>query len=153
MNRLASIFPLVLPLLFCGCVERELDVKSTPPGALVYMNDQEVGRTPFHKRFIWYGYYDVQVRKEGYETLTTTTPVIAPWWQWLPFDFVAEVLPFHFEDSHTVAYTLRPRSDAQVNPEAIARRGEQLGEQLESSRVTKPTTRPAARSTTRPSHP
>ena len=50
----------------CNRVERNLQVTSNPPGALVYLNGQEAGRTPMNKSFVWYGTYDVQVRKEGY---------------------------------------------------------------------------------------
>jgi hypothetical protein len=126
-----------------GCVERTLTVQTSPPHALVTMNDQEIGRTPVSRPFLWYGYYDVQVRKAGYQTIKTTTPVIAPWWQWIPFDFVAEILPFKFEDPHTVSYTLAPRSQEQVNPNGIVDRGEALQERLESSR--NPATNPATR--------
>ena len=132
--------------LLGGCVERTLTISSTPPGALVVMNDQEVGRTPLSRRFIWYGYYDVQVRKEGYQTVNTTTPVIAPWWQWVPFDFVAEILPLHLEDSQSVSYTLHPLSTVQIDPESIVDRGQQLGERLETGH---PTTR-KAKATTQP---
>ncbi|MGZ3388170.1 MAG: PEGA domain-containing protein, partial [Isosphaeraceae bacterium] len=45
-----------------GCVEQTMTIQSDPPGALVYMNDQELGRTPLTKDFTWYGDYDVQVR-------------------------------------------------------------------------------------------
>ena len=148
---LPPTFMRLTPLLFAslclvgGCVERTLTVQSQPSGALVYLNDQEVGRTPFRKRFIWYGTYDVQVRAEGYQTLKTTTPVIAPWWQWLPFDFFAEVAPANFHDDHAVSYTLVPASNEQINPHAIVDRAEDLSNKLESSRIpaTQPTTQPA----------
>ena len=55
-------------LLMClagGCVERELVVESDPDGALVYMNDQELGRTPIRRDFQWYGTYDVVVVAPG----------------------------------------------------------------------------------------
>lgn len=144
-GMLSTLLLVCLALIGGGCVERTLTVQTNPPGALVTMNDQEVGRTPLARPFLWYGYYDVQVRKEGYQTINTTTAVIAPWWQWLPFDFFAEVLPFRFEDPHTVSYTLTPVTHEQVNPRAIVERGEVLQERLESSRQpqTRPTTRPA----------
>lgn len=130
-----------------GCVERTLTIRSDPPGALVTLNDMEIGRTPLKKQFVWYGTFDAQVRLEGYRTIDTSTPVIAPWWQWLPFDLVAELLPVRLHDDHVVSYTLTPLSREQVDPEAIVRRGERLGEQLESSRLppsaTRPTTRPS----------
>ena len=139
MRRLAV---LLLACVCGGCVERTLTVTSTPPDALVYLNDQEVGRTPFKKRFLWYGWYDVQVRKTGYKTLKTSSAVIAPWWQWIPFDFVAEVLPIRFPDDHPLTYHLEPLSQAQVDPEAISDRGQALREKLESSRMPQPATKP-----------
>src|SRR5438045_3252646 len=55
--------------LGAGCVRRTLAVRSDPPGALVYLNGVEVGRTPVQRDFVWYGTYDVQVRKDGYDTI------------------------------------------------------------------------------------
>lgn len=132
-------------LLGGGCVERTLTISSTPPGALVTLNDMEIGRTPLNKRFIWYGTFDVQVRKEGYQTLTTTTPVIAPWWQWLGFDLIAELVPLPLQDEHKISYTLQPQSLVHVDPEAMVSRGQQLREQLQSSRLPHPATAPTTR--------
>jgi hypothetical protein len=134
-----------------GCVERTLTIQSNPPNALVFMNDEEAGRTPFTRPFVWYGTYDVQVRKEGYETLKAATPVIAPWWQWVPFDFVAELIPVHLEDAHTVRYSLAPARPQLADPDALIQRGQRLREQLEFGKLG-PQTRPATQSTTRPSH-
>jgi hypothetical protein len=117
-----------------GCVERTMRVETNPPGALVYMNYQEVGRTPLERDFTWYGTYDVQVRNEGYETLKTRTKVIAPWWQWPPFDLVAELLPFRLKDERRVAYTLKPASTQPVEPSEILSRAEEMRDRLESSR-------------------
>lgn len=134
-----------------GCVERTLTIQSNPPNALVFMNDEEAGRTPFTRSFVWYGTYDVQVRKEGYETLRTSTPVIAPWWQWLPFDLVAELIPARLEDSHTIRYSLAPARPQLADPDALIQRGQRLREQLEFGTVP-PQTRPATQPTTRQSH-
>ncbi|HXE55781.1 MAG TPA: PEGA domain-containing protein [Tepidisphaeraceae bacterium] len=151
MRSSAGILVAGLLLACTGCVERFLTVQSNPPGALVYMNDIEVGRTPLTKRFTWYGTYEVEVRKEGYQTLRTATPVIAPWWQWMPFDLGAELFPAMLDDHHTLTYALKPLSNQQVDPQAMVRRGEQLQTQLESSRLPHPTTQPARhRATTKP---
>ena len=129
-----------------GCVERELQVNSEPQGALVYLNDQEVGRTPLRQDFTWYGTYDVAVRKEGYQTLKTESPVIAPWWQWIPFDFVADILPFRLKDSHALHYTLKPTTETAVDPDRLVQRGQAMRDQLESGEkpLKTPKTRPAA---------
>src|SRR4051794_12716028 len=42
-----------------GCVERKLTVVSQPDGALVHLNNQEIGRTTVSRDFIYYGDYDV----------------------------------------------------------------------------------------------
>jgi hypothetical protein len=112
------------------------------------MNDQELGRTPLTKDFIWYGTYDVQVRMDGYETLSTRQRVIAPVWQWPPFDLAAELWPGHAKDQRHFFYTLKPISTTQVSPETMLARSAELRSKLESSQYTKfpataPTTQPA----------
>lgn len=142
MSKAMSLFPIVVAFAAGGCVTRTLTVRSDPPGALVYMNDQEIGRTPVTRSFMWYGIYDVELRKDGFESIKTTAPVIAPWWQWIPVDFAAEF--FNVTDHHELMYTLRPASEAQAEPDVLIQRGEDLRAELVSSRnpTTKPTTRP-----------
>lgn len=125
-----------------GCVQRTVTVRSDPPGALVYLNDQEIGRTPVTRQFLWYGTYDVELRMAGFESKKTTAAVIAPWWQWVPIDFVAEFLPL--QDHHDLSFSLSPPQSQDVDPQALAESGQELQEQLESTRrsTTRPTTRP-----------
>ncbi|MDW8261495.1 MAG: PEGA domain-containing protein [Phycisphaerales bacterium] len=123
-------------LLTAGCVQRSLSIDSDPPGALVYLNGQEAGRTPFVKDFTWYGTYEVVVRKEGFQTLRIREPVIAPWWQWPPFDLFAELFPL--KDERTLKYTLAPAADATIDLDAILSRSQELQGKLESSRAPRP---------------
>jgi hypothetical protein len=135
---------LATPLLTVGCVQRTMTINSDPPGAVVVMNDQELGRTPLTKGFTWYGTYDVQVRMEGYETLSKKEPVIAPVWQWPPFDLAAELWPGHLKDERHLLYTLKPVATTQVSPQTMLARSAELQSKLESSQYTKfPTTAPA----------
>lgn len=97
-----------------GCVERRLKLESDPPGALVFLNGEEVARTPAVVPLEWYGKYDVAVRKEGYETLKDERWVVAPPWLWAPLDLVAEALPVRVMHSPTMRFTLRPAEDAQA---------------------------------------
>ncbi len=126
-----------------GCVEQTLSVDSNPPGAIVYLNDQEVGRTPFETNFKWYGTYDVTLRKEGYTTLKTQAKVIAPAWNWIPLDLFAALWPTTFMDKHDLQFTLKPLSETEVDPARLVRRGERLRTELESGVSTRgPVTRP-----------
>jgi hypothetical protein len=135
---------LVLSAFAGGCVQRTLTVRSDPPGALVYLNDEEVGRTPVTRDFKWYGVYDLEVRKEGYSSLKTTTRILPPWWQIVPIDFFAEFV--HVEDHHDMLFTLHPPTENQVEPDLLVRRGEELRSELRSS------LKPATLPTTRPHH-
>jgi hypothetical protein len=135
---------LAAPLLLAGgCigVRRQLTVNSEPPGALVYVNGDEVGRTPVTYDFTYYGTMDLRLRKEGLETLQDTPKVWAPWWQIPPIDLVAEAFPL--TDRHALSYELTPQQQG-APPEELVRRGVELQQKLESSHVKKPTTAPSA---------
>lgn len=99
---------LVLTLsLSSGCVRRTIRISTEPSQALVYLNDQEIGRSEVSTEFVWYGDYDVVVRKEGYETLKTNWKITPPWYQWMPLDFFFEVLwPGEIHDVRTNHFVL-----------------------------------------------
>ncbi len=104
-----------------GCVCRTLKITTEPPQALVYLNDQEVGRSAVETDFLWYGDYDVTIRKEGYQTLQTHWNITAPWYQRIPLDFFFEVLwPGRLHDVHERRYVLLPTQP--VDPEALIER-------------------------------
>jgi PEGA domain-containing protein len=123
-----------------GCVERTLTINSTPPGALVYLNDEEVGRTPMTRDFVWYGDYSVTLRKEGYQTLKTKQLVLAPIWQFVGPDIAFDVIPLQFKDQQSFSYTLKPLQP--IGPQELLDRAEQLKTELEPTR--RPATQPAA---------
>ena len=140
-------------LLLGGCVEQTMKIDSDPPGALVYLNQQEVGRTPLTRDFKWYGDYDVTLRMEGYETLKTHQKVIAPAWNWVPLDLLAELWPLPVRDHREFSYKLSPLDPAKDESAGLLNRAANLKGKLESSEFTRqPTTRatPATKSTTRP---
>ncbi len=93
-----------------GCVRRTLTIQSEPDGALVFLNDEEVGRTPVTTDFTWYGDYEVILRREGCQTLHTHTEIKAPWYQLPPIDFFFEVLwPGHIVDARDIDFELEPQ--------------------------------------------
>ena len=83
----------MLLMLSVGCVERRLVISSEPAGALVFLNDQEVGRTPLEVPFTWYGTYSVRLEREGYQTLETEQLAERPWWEAPGPDLFAEAVP------------------------------------------------------------
>lgn len=92
-----------------GCVRRTMTITTAPPQALVFINDQDVGRSTVTTDFLWYGDYDIIIRKDGYKTLGTHWDIPAPWYQRMPIDFFAEVLwPGHIHDHHERHFVLEP---------------------------------------------
>ena len=91
------------------------------------------------------------MRKDGYETLKTTSPVIAPWWNWVPFDFFAELLPIRVKDEQHLHYTLRALTGRAIDPHQLVRQGENMRTELETgvnpSRASRP--KPQRPATTR----
>ena len=82
---------------------------SNPPGATVYLDGKEIGRTPFSRNFNHYGKREFRVVKQGYETKTELISVPAPWYQWIGFDFVSEVLlPGKLTDRKYYEFNLQP---------------------------------------------
>jgi len=87
-----------------GCVERLISITSEPSGALVHLNDQQVGRTPLTVPFTFYGVYDVRLEVDGCKPLWTQRKAEAPWWELPGIDLVAQMTPdakshlrWHFE--------------------------------------------------------
>lgn len=79
-----------------GCLERVIHITSEPPGALVHLNDQEVGRTPVDVPFQEFGTYDVRLTLDDYEPIHEGARADAPPWEWPGLDFIAMILPIPF---------------------------------------------------------
>ena len=80
-------------LMSVGCVQRTISITSEPTGALVYLNDREVGHTPVTVPFTFYGIYDVRMEADGYKPLWTQQKAKAPWWETPGIDLFAEAVP------------------------------------------------------------
>ncbi len=112
-----------------GCVEREWTITSEPTGALVYVSDKEVGRTPVTIDFTFYGEYEVVLRKEGYEMLRTSVQISPPPYEWIGADFFSEIAPWTYHDRRETLHVLRkykPPTDAELQ-----QRAQELREQNE----------------------
>jgi len=127
---------LALPLLG-GCVRRTISISSEPAGALCWLNGREIGRTPLSVDFLYYGDYDVVLKKDGFEPLLTKGEAKAPLWDTVPFDFVAEVVPGERQSNFTWHYEMQPRDD---DPAALLERARRLRDRVPQADV--PTTVP-----------
>ena len=74
----------------CNGVRRRLTIVSDPPGAIVYLNNKEIGKTPISQNFVHSGTYNIKCFKEGYETADVYYKVGCPWYLYPGFDFFSE---------------------------------------------------------------
>lgn len=119
---LLAALAVLLPLAAFGCVRRTARFTSDPPGARVFVNDEEIGRTPATIDFTWYGDYDVIYRLEGYQTVKTHAEVNPPIYQRFPLDFFAEVLwPGELHDHHDIATEKLTKAELPSETELIQR--------------------------------
>ena len=102
-----------------GCLERRVAITSEPPGAIIYANDVELGRTPLEADFTYYGKYDVRVELEGYEPLRTKASANAPLYEVPPFDLVAMAIPAEIETTVRWHFVLQPAAETGQDPVAF----------------------------------
>lgn len=123
MRRLVLPLLVLATFLVAGCVERRIYVRSDPPGADVYIDGEHIGRTraddddrgPLYANFIFYGTREYTIRKPGYATVSGDVYLEAPWYQYPPIDFFAEVLtPWIIVDEHEVSVELEEAEPANV---------------------------------------
>lgn len=116
---------LVVAAVGGGCVTRRMTVRSNVPGAQVYVDNYEIGRTPASTDFVYYGKRNIRLVKDGFETLTVEQPIGPPWYQWPGLDFFFENLwPLEIRDERQFAFEMKPQYV--VPTEALLGRAEEL---------------------------
>ncbi len=126
---LLGISGLLTAAFAAGCVERELKIITVPQGAMVTLNDEQIGQTPVKVSFNWYGDYYVMLSKDGYETLNTHRMLNGPWYDHFPLDFFAEVVwPFRIVNSYEWSFELKEQKE--MTREQLLQKAEDLKKQL-----------------------
>jgi hypothetical protein len=122
------VLVLLLGAATAGCVERVMQIRSDPPGAPVWLDEQYAGVTPLEHEFVHYGARRVRVgpiRDEQdrllYGEVEEVHEVEAPWYETFPIDFFFEVLhPGRLRDEHVLPTFVLPRSRRLTREEAEA---------------------------------
>ncbi|MFT7678710.1 MAG: hypothetical protein ACI8QC_002706 [Planctomycetota bacterium] len=100
----------LLALLLCACgARRSVLIESTPPGALVRLDDEVVGTTPLDHPFVHYGTRRVTLYLPGYRTWSQAVAMEPHWYARFPLDLITEVLlPLNLRDRRHVQVELTP---------------------------------------------
>ena len=100
----------------CNSVRRRVTITSEPSGANVYINDQEIGKTPVSQNIVYSGTYKIRCVKESYETKTVMHKVGTPWYLYPGLDFFSEnFVPGQISDLQTCHIVLEPKRVIPVN--------------------------------------
>mgnify|MGYP001572276338 CR=1 FL=1 len=129
------ILVLLSALALAGCVDRTLVVETDPPGALVYLDEEPVldvdgkpALSPVEIPFVHYGTREIVVRRDGYISEKRMVVISPPAYEVFPIDFFSELLvPYTFEDVHTVDFRLSPiPAPTPAERDALRARGEEF---------------------------
>lgn len=133
VNKLLLIFPLLLAAT--GCIERTVSINTEPEGATVFLNDEEVGKSPVRVPFTWYGDYDIVIRKPGFQAIHTNHKIKTPWYETPGIDIFTECLmPFTVHDDRVLdTYVLQPAEP--VDKQALLQAADEMKARALSSPV------------------
>src|SRR4051812_1993830 len=131
----AALALAALLLTSSGCVRRRLTVRTNPPGAQVFVDDQEIGTTPCSSAFVYYGTRKITIMKDGYRTETVFQKIPPPWYEIPPIDLLAEnFVPREIRDERVVDMQLVPQEV--VPQQKLLDRAAALRESARSGTVT-----------------
>jgi len=120
--RVAAVAALAAAgMMLSGCNRRTIEITSEPAGALVYLNDIEVGRTPLEVDFKYYGVYDVRLAAAGYRPLATSAEAVAPFSEYPGPDLVTSATKTHVVVKWNFVLEQLPTDRAQLERELIDR--------------------------------
>ena len=133
---------LVICLLQPGCVRRRMTIRTNPPGAVAFVDDQRIGVTPVSTAFTYYGTRKIQLFKDGFEPLTVKQKFGVPWYEYPPLDFIVENFwRSEIRDERYVDFEMIPQ---QIVPnEKLLERAEMLRDNTQAGHVTPLWTPPA----------
>lgn len=92
-------------------VKRRITIRTNPPGAMVEIDGQHLGRSPVSVYFTYYGTRRIRIVKEGFETLVVDQVISLPWWEAPGIDFFSEnFVPGEIDDHRIYTFRLQPQA-------------------------------------------
>ncbi len=125
-TRISLVAVLVISVFSSsGCIRKRMTVRTTPSGAMAYIDKQPIGLTPVSTNFTYYGTRSIEIVRDGYRTERFLRKFHPPWYAIPPLDFFSETLwPYENRDERIIDVQLSP--DPIVPMDALVASGEQL---------------------------
>jgi len=121
---LACAFVFAVPL---GCVERELFIRTEPPGASVCLDGRDLGLSPVSAQFYYYGDRLLELRLRGHKPEQTIISLKTPWYQYFPMDLFSDLFwPGTITDDHHLVCELEAAREGLEEKPAILERADEL---------------------------
>lgn len=125
LRNIICLFMLLASLASTGCMRRRMTIVSSPPGAMVYVDDQPIGVTPVSTSYTYYGTRKFQLVKGGYETITELRTISAPWYEMPPLDLVTENFAGReIRDEREIRFEMTPQQV--ISPEQLTAQAKEL---------------------------
>lgn len=109
-----------------GCIDRKLFIKTEPAGADVFVNGKLIGSSPAEIATPWSGTYGIEIRKEGYATVSDKKVIGSKTYEIFPIDFFAQVIPITIKDHRDAVYTLIKMSEDATPEDQVIKNAEEL---------------------------
>ena len=128
----------MLLLVFSGgCVQRRLQIRSTPEGAAVSVDRQPVGSTPVSVPYTYAGTREIQLEKDGFKTIRVEQNIKAPWYDKFPVSLISNNFAFReLRDERLFDFQLEPKTP--VNESILLDRANDLRGDVQRGTLTPP---------------
>lgn len=127
--RLSAVCFLLVATGLLGCAERQITIRSEPPGAKVIVDNEDKGLTPVTFPFTYYGKYQLTLEKDGYQTFKTLLPVSPGVIHVFPVDLFLMLVPYPFIDNYEAFLILEKAKKPDLKK--VMKRAELMREHLE----------------------
>ena len=106
---LQSVLIITLGLFSTGCLSKKMAIESTPPGAIVSINDITLGSTPLTTSWHGGGTYRFRLTKKGFAPLVETIKIKHRWFSTPIIDMGADFMTTKdIVDHRTINFQLIP---------------------------------------------
>ena len=109
----------------CNSVQRRMIIRSQPEGAFVSVDRQPIGYTPVSVPWTYNGTREIQLEKDGFQTVKVQQNMPPTWYEAFPVSLVTENFwPNELRDERVLDFQLQPRQ--MVNENLLIDRANQM---------------------------